>query len=264
MASTAWQEQTTQTRTWMSAALSTQLGRQILTSDGLEQALHTAAEKVPAVVGVDAASITLREQGRWRTAASTHNQIVQADQLQYELDQGPCVDATADEEHYVVPDLARDPRWGQWGPQAARLGLGSILAVHVNITAKPVGALNLYTWSRRPYDADDIYLGYLVADQIGATLGAVLKIENMGIGMTQRTSIGQAQGIVMEHYDMDAEPAWRAMVRVSQDNNIKIRDLATEIIRSRQLPALDHDALQDRRRSATSRGGDSKRWRGDE
>lgn len=64
------------------------------------------------------------------------------------------------------------------------------LAIHVNITAKPVGSLNLYTWSRHYYDADDIYVGYLLADQIGAALGAVIKIENMGIGMTGRTVIG--------------------------------------------------------------------------
>lgn len=121
-------------------------------------------------------------------------------------------------------------------PQAASLGLGSLLAVHVNITAKPVGSLNLYTWSRRHYDADDIYLAYLLADQIGATLGAVIKIDNQSIGMTQRTRIGQAQGIVMEHHGMDAEPAWQAMVRISQDNNTKIRDLAAHIIDSRQLP----------------------------
>lgn len=82
----------------------------------------------PAVAGVDAASITLKEKNRWQTAASTHDQLVQADQLQYDLDQGPCVDATADADHYVVPDVAHDRRWDRWAPQAARLGLGSLLA----------------------------------------------------------------------------------------------------------------------------------------
>lgn len=225
-----------QTGAWMAAALTTQLGRQVLMVDGLESALQTAAEGAPAVAGVDAASVTLRERDRWRTAASTDSQVVKADLLQYELGQGPCVDATADDEHYVVPDVAQDPRWSRWGPRAAELGLGSILAVHLAVTTRPVGALNLYSRARRRYDADDVYLGYLLADQVSAALTAVLKIENLGLGMHQRTVIGQAQGIVMEHYGMDADPAWRAMVRISQDNNVKIRDLAQQIIESRRLP----------------------------
>lgn len=69
-------------------------------------------------------------------------------------------------------------------------------------------------------------------------MGAVHKIDNLATGMAGRTLISQAQGIAMARHGIDAEPAWRAMVRISQDTNIKIRDLAAEIIRARQLPGL--------------------------
>lgn len=53
----------------------------------------------------------------------------------------------------------------------------------------------------------------------------------------------------MKHHGMDAEPAWRAMVRVSQDNNITVRDLATEIIHARQLPPTLSSAQTEEGRS---------------
>lgn len=140
----------TQTQAWTAAGLTTQLGRKILDSHGLQQGLQTAVEGIPTIIGVDAASITLREKDRWQTAARTHNQIVQADQLQYDLDHGPCVDAAIHRIHYVVGDVVQDARWGRWAPQAARLGLGSLLAIHIQITAKPAGSLNLYTWPPAP------------------------------------------------------------------------------------------------------------------
>ena len=45
--------------------------------------------------------------------------------------------------------------------------------------------------------------------------------------------IGQAIGILMERYEMDEERAFAFLVRASSQSNIKLRDLAAELVEAR-------------------------------
>ena len=221
---------------WVVASLSTELGRNLVAFEKVEPALQAVVDAASEIASADAASITIRDRGRYRTAVSTDDRISHADRLQYELDEGPSLDATDDNEHYLIPDVANDSRWPRWGPRAASLGVGSVLAVHIRISEKSIGAINLYSASDRDYSVDDISVAYLLAAQVGAALAAVTKIENLALGMAGRSVIGQAQGIVMQKYDLDADRAWSTMVRLSQDSNVKVRALAEQIVGDRTLP----------------------------
>lgn len=221
---------------WVVASMSVQLGRDLVAHDDLQPALQTVVDVAPEIASADAASITVLDHGRYRTAATTDPSVVEADSLQYALGEGPCVDATDENEHYLISDVANDPRWPRWGPRAAGLGVGSVLAVHVRVGDTSIGAINLYSHAGRDYGLEDISVGYMLASQVGAALAAVTKIENLTVGMDRRTIIGQAQGIIMQKYDLDAGVAWNTMVRLSQDSNIKVRLLAEEIVSKRALP----------------------------
>jgi len=60
--------------------------------------------------------------------------------------------------------------------------------------------------------------------------------DGLRIGMASRLVIGQAQGILMERLDLDAEQAFAYLARASQANNVKLRDVAEELVRTRELP----------------------------
>jgi AmiR/NasT family two-component response regulator len=45
-----------------------------------------------------------------------------------------------------------------------------------------------------------------------------------------RETIGKAIGMVMQRYDLSDERAFEFLIRVSQDGNIKLRDIAREIV----------------------------------
>ena len=53
-----------------------------------------------------------------------------------------------------------------------------------------------------------------------------------------RHLIGQAQGILMERFDLTADQSFAVLRRYSQENNVKLRSVAAEIIETRKLPGV--------------------------
>jgi AmiR/NasT family two-component response regulator len=62
------------------------------------------------------------------------------------------------------------------------------------------------------------------------------KVETLQEALETRTIIGQAQGILMERLGLCAEEAFGYLRRSSSTDNVKLRDLAAEIVRTRCLP----------------------------
>jgi AmiR/NasT family two-component response regulator len=61
------------------------------------------------------------------------------------------------------------------------------------------------------------------------------KVETLQEALETRTVIGQAQGILMERLGLSAEEAFGYLRRRSNTDNVKLRDLAAEIVRTRCL-----------------------------
>jgi hypothetical protein len=110
------------------------LGRQVAaetSTAGAMRALTTVAAR--SVPGVDAASITRGlPAGSWDTVGATSEVASHADEIQYQLGSGPCVDAVKEEHVFRSPDLATDPRWPTFGPLAAEsTGVHSVLSIRL-------------------------------------------------------------------------------------------------------------------------------------
>ncbi len=56
--------------------------------------------------------------------------------------------------------------------------------------------------------------------------------ENLEQAMQSRATIEQAKGIIMATMSCDADAAMQLLIRQSQDQNIKLRELAAEIVRN--------------------------------
>ena len=62
------------------------------------------------------------------TAAATSDIVRQIDALQYQYDEGPCLDAIRTSVVVYSPDLAEDDRWPTWAPTVvAETGVRSML-----------------------------------------------------------------------------------------------------------------------------------------
>ncbi len=215
----------------------------------LAERLHRAADPehtAEAVVayacdqlGADHGGISLiRRGGRLETVAPTDQVVVKADGLQYELREGPCHDSAWEGQTLVAQDLAADPRWPHWGPVAVDIGLRSALGVELldREGHRRIGAVNLYWDHARVFTSDEIDLAHLVARHAALALASSLTVEGLRFAMDGRKRIGQAQGILMERHGLDEDQAFNVLKRYSQDQNVKLRDLADELVRTMELP----------------------------
>jgi AmiR/NasT family two-component response regulator len=64
------------------------------------------------------------------------------------------------------------------------------------------------------------------------------RVEHLVLALEHRTVIGQATGIVMERFHLTAEVAFSTLVRISQDNNRKVYDLAQELVAGGHVEGL--------------------------
>jgi hypothetical protein len=204
----------------------------------LRMITQSAADTVPGVVEV---SISLtRKDGRIETLAPTGPLAVQGDQLQYDLHEGPCLDAALGEPVVTVGDLATDSRWPAFGPKAAALGLGGHLAFQFRADPHARGALNLYSTEPYGIDGDSVHLGSLFAGQVALAMGWAKQDETMSDALATRNVIGQAVGIVMERYTLDADRAFAFLTRLSQTGNVKLRLVAAALVEAANANSQRH------------------------
>jgi hypothetical protein len=188
-----------------------------------------AVESVP---GIEHASISLTgKDGRIKTLAPTDRLAVRADELQYELGEGPCLDAVLDEPVVQVDDIGTDLRWPAYGPRAAKeLGVGSQLAFQFRAEPHARGGLNLYSNQPNSITAETRQIGVLFANLAAVALGWSRQDQTLTEALGSRNVIGQAIGVVMERYSLDPDRAFGFLVRTSQTGNIKLRDVAAGVV----------------------------------
>jgi hypothetical protein len=205
----------------------------------LERVVHAARAVVPA----DMVSVTLGDADGWCTPVETDALANHLDQLQYALDEGPCLTAAGPDGEPVVlsGDLGSDDEFSRFGPAAARLAVHCLLAVQLFPPGTPrVGALNFY--SRRPggLDERDRDIAVVLAAYASTALASTLAVEAADLERAQlqqalqtRDVIGQAKGILMERRGISADEAFEVLRSASQALNVKLARVALTLVERR-------------------------------
>ena len=201
----------------------------------LEKAVSLAVELIE---GCDEAGVSLvRAKRRIDTPAATSESVRRGDALQYELNEGPCLDAIWDEETVSSPDLAQEKRWPLWGPRVVEeLDMRSMLCFQLFTDGNSLGALNLYSHQVDGFEDADTTEGLALASHVSVALAAAQEIETLHSAVEARTVIGQAEGILMERFDLAPHQAFAVLRRVSQESNTRLHAVAAELVRSRRTP----------------------------
>jgi hypothetical protein len=185
---------------------------------------------VDVVPGVSCASITVKHaDGRLETVAPTDKLILELDEVQYELQEGPCYDAATGSVHIASPDLASDERFPRYAEAAVKEGIRAQAGIRLFDTGEASGALNLYSEEVGAFE-DLGVLAELFAHQSAMALDYAREVENLHEAMEARGVIGRAVGIIMERFDLSDARAFGFLMRRSQQENIKVRALAEGFI----------------------------------
>src|SRR5712672_1331085 len=116
----------------------------LLSTESVEQFLHEMAVMAARLVsGGLSCGMTMQPSGRPVTVACSDQVAARVDEVQYELDDGPCLHAMRDGGMVRIADTTEKVRWPEFEAQGAPQGVGSCLALPLSADGEPVGALNL-------------------------------------------------------------------------------------------------------------------------
>jgi hypothetical protein len=194
---------------------------------------------------VDFASISVRRKDQTlETVATTDPLAMKLDTLQYELGEGPCYAAVTDERFVVVNDLAaHESPYPRFGPRAVEHGIRAQTAIQLADNGERAG-LNLYARKPQAFGHATMQMAELFSNQAGVLLGYARQVGSLGEALQSRQDIGTAVGITMQRYEIDRDQAFGFLVRISNDRNIKLRDIAHQIIDGTFDPTAGYDKLK--------------------
>ena len=209
----------------------------------LNRLLNLILETAVDVLGFDAATVTTRDvPGGLATIAATDQRLVALDDAQYASGQGPCLSVLDPHQAVYLEDAgAGDQRWEYFSHTAAHLGVHSTLSIHVPTDTEDVAAsLNFYAQRHLSLGHREITRAESFAQQLSAAILSVeaykstAKLaEDMAEAMRSRAVIEQAKGMLMAEQHITADHAFAQIVQLSQDANVKVRDIAIEIVQKR-------------------------------
>lgn len=214
------------------------ISRQLLSEPAelpiLPRIVELAMETIPVC---DGCGVSLaKTRGNLVTPSTTSGFVEEAARLQHQLGEGPCLEAIDSEDACTSLDLEHEVRWPRWTTEARRLGIRSVLSVPLEGSAGVVGALNLYAKSAHAFDSTDLAMATIFARHAADALDTADEVTGLRTALRSRQIIGVAQGILMQRFGLDLDQAFEVLRRYSQNENLKVRDVAEELVRSGNLP----------------------------
>lgn len=183
--------------------------------------------------------ISVNRGDRTVTVASSAPLTHVIDEIQYRDGSGPCLDAMATGQERYVPDTSAEARWPAFCAEAAANGVASILALPLLGPGGTVGGYNLYSPERDGFDRETrARLRVFAGNAAGAVTIAMRSADqsklnqDLRAALSYRSVIDQAIGILMEQQRCSAADAFGLLSRASQNRNVKVHDLAAEIVAS--------------------------------
>lgn len=197
------------------------------------------AEAVRLIAGAQDGSLSMvTSRTRFRSRHPTSALASRIDEIQTETGQGPCLDAVYEQQTVRVIDLRAEHRWPKFARRAVEEGAGSMVSFQLYVDGDNLGALNLLSREPGAFDDESEQVGLLFASHAAVAFAGAQKLDELGRSVDSRDLIGQAKGILMERYRVDADQAFRVLVRASQHGHTKLRDVAAELVNTGQLAAL--------------------------
>ena len=124
---------------------------------------QVATYAVQAIPGADGAGLTLLEEDRTDTIVATAPFVTEVDDIQYGMEQGPCISAAREGHTVMSGSLGGDPRWPRFGGRVARLGVHSVVSLPLITPDGVVGAMNVYAHDKNVFDDRAAELGQIFA-----------------------------------------------------------------------------------------------------
>lgn len=206
--------------------------------DALERTLVRIAEyTVRAVPGAQGAGLTLLEHRASQTVVATAGFVHAVDDVQYRLDEGPCVSAVGDGEVHTSGNLGGARQWPRFGPAAGRMGVHSALSLPLLLGGDVLGALNVYAHERDAFTPHAIELGVAFSAPAAVSVYNAQMLAQaerltgqLQAALSSRAVIDQAIGVIMARSGVSSGEAFERLRAASQEQSAKLVHIAQDLL----------------------------------
>jgi len=202
-------------------------------ADEIQQIVVESA--VQLIDGCDRAAIGVLDGEKFRSAAATDDIMRLIDELQNEVGEGPCLEASVDNVAQVDNDIVTGSKWPRLAAIVVeRTPVRAMLAVPLVDEGRRSGALNVFADSTDAFDGEAVDNAAILAAFASVALsgaGHAARAEQLEVGMATNREIGAAVGILMATHNITQDQAFELLSNASQRLNRKLRDIASGIVR---------------------------------
>jgi hypothetical protein len=192
------------------------------------------------VAAVTGAGIMLLSGGSSKGSICTSNAVsARLEDLQYDLGEGPCLEAFASDRPVLEPDLARPEvhRWVAFSGPALEAGARAVFGFPLRVGAVRLGALNLYRDLAGPL-TDDQHADALVLAEVAALAVLDLQAEapsgqlagELAAGADFHLVVHQAAGMVAAQLDVDIREALVRLRAYAFGNGRRLDSVAADVV----------------------------------
>lgn len=162
---------------------------------------------------------------------------------QIDTGEGPCVDTYLKDDQTDTADVQHDGRWVLLGEALAGKAIGAVLGVPVRLDDLPVGSLDVYRRTDRPFDESEQQALGRYAEVVSTMLATALRADRadelagqLSYALEYRVPIERGIGYLMARDALTAAQAFDRLRSASRQSRRKIGAVATELLSTGHLP----------------------------
>ncbi|HYO36828.1 MAG TPA: GAF domain-containing protein [Geodermatophilus sp.] len=221
----------------LGSALS-QMAGLVLSRETVETALELVTSlAATATAGTLGAGVTVVDEHGKRSRAASNQAVEQADALQYEYDEGPCLSAWRTQQLVRIDDTTTDGRWPRWNEAASRLGVRSVLSAPLLAGQESIGAMKVYCERSMNYGPHDEQVMRLLASQAGILLAnsqSLAEARRLSRQLTDalagRDTIARATGVLLAQGAAGEQEAFATLAAAARRAGRPVQDVARALV----------------------------------
>jgi hypothetical protein len=188
-------------------------------------------EAVRFVPGAAHAGITItRRRKEVQTTSATGPYPAVLDRIQQRHQEGPCLAAAWDTTPFASTTLPATSGGRTTARRPSSRRQSDLICFRLFGDSQNVGALNFYAEQVNAFDDQSVEVGLLFAAHTALAWNTLRRDRQFRSALASRDVIGQAKGILMERFKIDAVTAFELLTRLSQESNTSVAEIAHRLV----------------------------------
>ncbi len=201
--------------------------------------LHDLAERVTHLLGLRGCGVSLLQAGRLTFVTAHNEDLAYLEQIQEELQVGPCVDAARSGKYIIIENLAAHTgTWPEYVARAEPSGINAIASLPIRGGDEPLGALTLYESGRHEWLHEELDVSRVFADLAAGYLLGASKLdqqrrlaEQLQEALDSRIVIEQAKGIIVASRHVSIDDAFKILRKHANDHHAGLHATAEAVVK---------------------------------